>query len=160
MLFEGQPNLEGLNAVPWSALHHAYGKAKDVPEQIRALLHPNEQTRREVLFSFSSNIFHQGSRYTATVAAIPFFIELLHYEGVPGREGILDLLTFMAIPFPDEQRDNVSLRNIVNAANPFRAFKNRRRSGCGMIRNPPEKRRSSRTIATRQWPPERRSTAS
>ncbi len=123
MLVEGQPSLEGLAAVPWSALHHAYGTAEDVPDQIRALLHPDEKIRREVLFSFTCNIFHQGSRYTATVAAIPFFIELLRYEGVPEREGILDLLTYVAVPFPDEQRDNVSLRNIVKEASPFRAIK-------------------------------------
>ncbi len=120
MLLAGKPTLELIDEVPWSALHHAYGSADDVPGQIRALLHPDPKVRRDVLFTFTRNIFHQGSRYPATVASIPFFVELLKYEGVDDRASILDLLAYLAVGYPDEHWKNVDLKDIVEAANPLR----------------------------------------
>ena len=119
MPLTGQPTLDALDDVPWSSLNHAYGTAGDVPDQIRTLLHPNPAVRQEALFTFTSNICHQGSLYPATVASIPFFVELLRYEGVEDREGILQLLGNLAWVDLEGQED-FDLRSLVKMANPFR----------------------------------------
>jgi hypothetical protein len=57
--------LQGLDAVPWAELEHAYGSAADVPDLLRKLLDPDPKVRREVLRTLCGNVFHQGTRYPA-----------------------------------------------------------------------------------------------
>lgn len=93
--------LEKLDDIPWSGLTHAYGSAADVPSQIRTLLSEDPATVRSVLFTFTCNIFHQGSIYPATVAATPFLIELLQHDSEATQIGILDLLVHFATGYPE-----------------------------------------------------------
>src|SRR5262249_17523730 len=58
--------LEGLNAVEWGRLTHAYGEATDVPDLIRALSSNDEQQRDEAIEELMSRICHQGGVYDAT----------------------------------------------------------------------------------------------
>ncbi|MEV4709105.1 hypothetical protein [Actinoplanes sp. NPDC049316] len=58
--------LDGLDEVDWAALTHAYGPAHDVPELLR----------EAALSDLYGRIFHQGTVYTATAAAVPFLVEL------------------------------------------------------------------------------------
>jgi hypothetical protein len=64
--------LEGLGDVDWSRLTHAYGRADDVPGQIRDLLSPSAKAREAALYELFGNVHHQGTLYTATAPAVPF----------------------------------------------------------------------------------------
>lgn len=66
---------DGLDDIGWSQLIHAYGAASDVPGDIRALVSPDEKTAKDALWRLSGNIYHQGTRYTATAPAIPYLVE-------------------------------------------------------------------------------------
>ncbi|CAN5235931.1 hypothetical protein BH11MYX1_BH11MYX1_07710 [soil metagenome] len=68
--------LEGLDAIDWTDSKTAYGPATDVPQMLRALDAANADTRAEAFHEAYGNIFHQGTRYPATVLAVPFVIEL------------------------------------------------------------------------------------
>lgn len=111
--------LESLDQVPWTALWHAYGNADDIPGQIRDLLSDDPEVRQRSLFAFTCNIFHQGSRYPATVAAIPFFMELLSHDDVPDRAGILDLLAYLATGYPEGRLPPDYVRSLAQSSNPL-----------------------------------------
>lgn len=66
------PFLDGLDAVPWAELTHAYGSAGDVPALLRALFTGPRKSLAEVDHELWSCINHQGSVYPATPAAVPF----------------------------------------------------------------------------------------
>ena len=66
-----------LRAVPWSKLGHAYGPASDIPFFLRLLCHPRYTERHAVLDTLYSNIYHQGSLYSATPFALPFMMDML-----------------------------------------------------------------------------------
>lgn len=82
--------LEGIDRVNWSALTHAYGAAEDVPGLLRMLATGDESARGQALHAFYGNIFHQGTRYPATPATIPFLVEILRERPSPQ---LLDLIT-------------------------------------------------------------------
>lgn len=103
----GEPDLSLINQVPWIELDHAYGAAIDVPDQLRTLLSPDPDARRGVVMGFTCNIFHQGSTYTATVAAIPVLLHLLQFRQVPDRFRILEFLAGIA-GMDDEPLKNAS----------------------------------------------------
>jgi hypothetical protein len=88
--------LEGLDAVPWKQLTHAYGSAGDVPKLIRAAASADKQTRRDAWHRLYGNLWHQGTIYEATAHAVPFFIELAQSPGVPDRDWILGYLVNLA----------------------------------------------------------------
>ena len=88
--------LEGLDAVLWSDLTHAYGTAGDVPELIRAVTSADESTRRKAWHSLYGNLWHQGTIYEATAHAVPFFIELAGSTSVTEREWVLGYLVNLA----------------------------------------------------------------
>jgi hypothetical protein len=81
--------LQGLDAVPWTDLEHAYGSAADVPDLLRRLLDPDPKVRSEVLTTLYGNVFHQGTRYPATAHVIPFLIEMCASPDVPDRGDLL-----------------------------------------------------------------------
>jgi hypothetical protein len=81
--------LEGLEAVPWAELEHAYGFAGDVPGLLRGLLDPDPKVRSRVLHGLYGNVFHQGTRYPVTPYVIPFLIEMCASPSVPGRGELL-----------------------------------------------------------------------
>lgn len=93
--------LEGLEAIDWSQLEHAYGTAGDVPGQIRALLSPEAEQRDRALWHLYGNIFHQGTRYEASAYAVPFLLELAGDAGTPNRASVLGLLTSLAIGYDE-----------------------------------------------------------
>jgi hypothetical protein len=63
--------LETLDDVDWHELKHAYGPAEDTPAQLRKLLSVNAAEREEAFDTLSYSIYHQGSAYPATAAAVP-----------------------------------------------------------------------------------------
>jgi hypothetical protein len=62
-----RPNLDGaetllgaVSAVEWSAVHHAYGPASDVPGQLAEVIVGDDETRDEAWWNLWGNIHHQG----------------------------------------------------------------------------------------------------
>ena len=75
--------LEGLDAIDWSILTHAHGPAADVPELLRSLLSEDPDVRLQAFAELVEKIWHQGTVYPASAAAIPFLFELLTHPDVP-----------------------------------------------------------------------------
>jgi hypothetical protein len=84
--------LDGLDDIKWGELHHAYGPANDVPQQIRSLLSDKDEVRKKALWELWGNIWHQSTVYEATPYAVPFLAELSRSRSVVDRVGILLLL--------------------------------------------------------------------
>lgn len=91
--------LERLDTVDWADLTHAYGRADDVPGQIRSLSSAEPDVREKALHALYGNIFHQGTRYEASSYAVPFLVELLADQATPDRPAILELLAHLAIGY-------------------------------------------------------------
>ncbi|KAJ7228418.1 hypothetical protein GGX14DRAFT_554514 [Mycena pura] len=99
---ESLDSLATLDAVDWASVSHAYGPATDVPDQLRTLASPDITPDELANFylTFYSNIYHQGSRYSASAAAVPFLIALLNPPATVSRERILGLLVNLAVGHP------------------------------------------------------------
>jgi hypothetical protein len=99
--------LEGLDAVDWSALTHAYGPAEDVPAMLRQLASGDPAAWVAGIDSLYWTIYHQGTVYDSTPKAVPVLIELLHYREVKCRGRILELLASVArgSSFLDARKD-------------------------------------------------------
>jgi hypothetical protein len=91
--------LEGLDDVEWADLAHAYGSADAVPQQLRQLTDPDRSD--EALHTLYGNIFHQGTRYTATPPSIPFVVELAADPGTPKRAQLLLLALNLGLGYEE-----------------------------------------------------------
>jgi HEAT repeat protein len=93
-----------MDDIDWESLRHAYGSAEDVPRWMRGLVDPEPAVREESLDAMYGAVHHQGDIYDSTVAVVPYLIEALTVPGLPGRDGIAELLTSMAQlgEWPDE----------------------------------------------------------
>ncbi|MFF0255968.1 hypothetical protein ACFYPW_26115 [Micromonospora zamorensis] len=60
----------------WEKLSHAYGKALDTADLLRLASSPDGDAAKRAFSELYGSIFHQGSVYPATVAAVPFLAEL------------------------------------------------------------------------------------
>jgi hypothetical protein len=110
--------LDGLDAVHWSRLRHAYGPATDVPGLLRALVDPvhadphlQERARRSgrsvpelVQSDLYSNVIHQNSVWSATSKVVPFFVEILTAgpRDKELRRFALEYLAALSDPDPEE----------------------------------------------------------
>ncbi|MFF8954208.1 PBS lyase [Streptomyces sp. NPDC014894] len=83
----------GMDEVDWAALEHAYGPADDVPELLRGLASEDPAEREAALDGMYGAVHHQGDVYDATLACIPFLLELAADPEVQDRGGIVELLT-------------------------------------------------------------------
>lgn len=90
------PSLEGLSAVDWSAVRHAYGPATDVPALLRAFVSDVPDHREFACQLLFQTIWHQGTVYEATAAAVPFLYGLLEADGVPDKSSVAHLLATIA----------------------------------------------------------------
>lgn len=91
------PTLAGLDEIDWSALSHAYGSAEDIPDLLRRLAGAGSAANKageaygidetddageaandadEIIGDLWSSICHQGSVYSASVAAAPFLAQI------------------------------------------------------------------------------------
>lgn len=87
---------EGLNAIPWHDLRHAYGSAEEVPMWLRQLASDDEQVRHQANNDLFGSICHQGWNCRPTAYVVPYLIELLQEPSVGGKDEILDGLTWIA----------------------------------------------------------------
>ncbi|WAS97779.1 HEAT repeat domain-containing protein [Nannocystis punicea] len=97
--------LANLDAIDWKSLRHAYGEASDVPKLIRALVSDHPGKREGALDALFSTIWHQGTVYSASPAAVPFLVELLDAEAQEDLPAILELLAHLATGTPDDDVD-------------------------------------------------------
>jgi HEAT repeat protein len=88
--------LEGLDRVDWASLTHAYGEATDVPGLLWGLLSSDPKVREETVHELFGNIWHQGTVYPASAAAVPFLYELLTAPEVQDKSNIAHLLASIA----------------------------------------------------------------
>ncbi len=89
--------LEGVETVDWAGLESAYGKAVHVPGLLRDLGSADPDAAAEALEEAYSTLLHQGTVYSASVAALPFLVELA--GGAPHhRAEILGLVGALADP--------------------------------------------------------------
>ena len=88
--------LESLDEIDWASLTHAYGPAADVPGLLRSLLSPDKKVREEAIYELFGNIWHQGTVYPATAAAVPFLYDLLSAPEVQDKSSIAHLLACIA----------------------------------------------------------------
>jgi hypothetical protein len=65
-----------VDEVSWDLLRHAYGKAEDTPGLLKALESADVDVADQALAALYASICHQGSVYTASVAAIPILFEI------------------------------------------------------------------------------------
>lgn len=92
--------LEGLAAINWDKLSHAYGSAEDVPQLIRRLTTSLPSDDSSPLWELFGNIWHQGTVYEASPFAVPFLIEVARCETTPDRAGVLSLVAALAAGTP------------------------------------------------------------
>lgn len=88
--------LDGLDKVDWDRLHHAYGSAVDVPNQLRTLTSTDTEARAEAWNALYGNLWHQGTVYEATAHAVPFLIELACGPDIPDRHQIVAYIGLIA----------------------------------------------------------------
>jgi len=65
-----------VDEVTWDLLGHAYGKAEDTPGLLKALESPDVDVAEQALAALYASICHQGSVYTASVAAVPILFDI------------------------------------------------------------------------------------
>lgn len=89
-----------LDSVNWTSLHHAYGEATDVPDNLRALLSANKSDRADAYEALYSNIFHQATRYEATAYAVPYLLKIVESPVTPDRASVIAYLVDLALGIP------------------------------------------------------------
>jgi hypothetical protein len=90
-------------SVNWRKLSHAYGPARDVPQLLKALTSEEAATRSQALDKLNASLCHQGTVYSATVASVPLFIELLQTPNIQDKNEILILLGCFARGSDEEE---------------------------------------------------------
>jgi hypothetical protein len=85
--------LEGLPAIDWVSLTHAYGPAGDIPTLFQELTSNDPEEWVGAISGLYDTLCHQMCTvYEATPQAIPFLIELLGYKKIRCRGRILQFL--------------------------------------------------------------------
>lgn len=88
--------LEGLDAIPWSTMHHALGQADDIPVLLRMTLSDTEETRDEAFEILHQTVWHQGTVYEASVHVVPFLWEMIRSPEMPDKDSVVFLLASLA----------------------------------------------------------------
>jgi hypothetical protein len=83
-----------LDSPKWSDLHHAYGSAEDVPNLLKRLY--ADPTDEFALNDAWSSLCHQGTIYTASIAAAPHLVSLVINSTLRDRLGPLILVGSIA----------------------------------------------------------------
>jgi len=93
--------LQGLDKIDWNNLEHAYGNASDVPDLLRDLISKDPETQENALWELYGNIYHQGTRYEATVYAIPFIFQLIKAPDTPQKADLIRFTIDLALGYPE-----------------------------------------------------------
>jgi hypothetical protein len=88
--------LEGLDAIPWSTMHHALGQADDIPTLLRMALSDTKETRDEAFEMLHQTVWHQGTVYEASIHVVPFLWEMIRSPEMPDKASVVYLLASLA----------------------------------------------------------------
>jgi len=75
--------ISALGEEEWTSWPHAYGKAKDTPGHLTALLGDDEEAHRHAALHFGSAIVHQSSVWPASPDAFDWLIRVLRVKPLP-----------------------------------------------------------------------------
>jgi hypothetical protein len=84
--------LPGLDLIDWSSLEHAYGEADGTADDLRALTAADPEIQRYAVGQLEMSICHQGSLYTAKVAAVPFLLMAAEHTHGKTKADLLGLI--------------------------------------------------------------------
>jgi tetratricopeptide (TPR) repeat protein len=113
--------LAGLDAIDWAGIGHAYGPARDTPDDIRLLRAADPDLRDDALERLANSICHQGSVYPASAEVVPFLARLALDPTQPDRPGIIWLLAMLAHGANDPSTDATVGGAIRDAIAPYAA---------------------------------------
>ena len=85
-----------LAKVHWSRLKHAYGSAEDLPGLIRRRASQDQSVAGAAATELWGTVWHQGSVYEASAAAVPALATLAQSPATVDRLDVLLLLATMA----------------------------------------------------------------
>lgn len=88
--------LEGLDTIDWASLRGCGGPATDVPGLLRALVSEDKDVRMDVWIELLDRLWHQGTVFPASAAALPFLFELLADPDVPDKGPFVELIAAIA----------------------------------------------------------------
>jgi hypothetical protein len=91
-----------IDSVSWADLKHAYGDASDVPALLRRLGSDDAGDREGALYDLYGTIWHQGSVYSATAAAVPFLVQQALADRYPDRARVVKLLADVCEGYGDD----------------------------------------------------------
>lgn len=86
--------LTEIDTVDWNSLRHAHGPASDIPDLLKQLAQGYDEGKHGILHE---TLWHQGTIYSASAAALPFLFEIaaagqvsqpnpgVPYEPTPGE---------------------------------------------------------------------------
>jgi hypothetical protein len=109
--------LAALENIDWSRLHHAYGRATDTPEHLRALLQEDLESRKQAISHLWSAIIHQGTAWTATGPTALVVAGLLSDERIDRGESIrANLLAFLVSVAEAPKQADLSIEELERMA--------------------------------------------
>jgi hypothetical protein len=89
--------LVGMDEIPWQDLHHAYGPAVDVPQQLRGLCSDDEDVRGKAHYQLRGNVYHQGSRWEVSARVVPLLVAVADDRGTADRPRVVNLIRLVGI---------------------------------------------------------------
>jgi HEAT repeat protein len=98
--------------VDWAGLSHAYGPATDTPDLLRQSASDDRELVESSLSDLYGSVFHQGTVYPATVAVVPFLVELAHRANHE-RDGFVWLVGSLADKHHAYGREAPAVRSAV-----------------------------------------------
>jgi hypothetical protein len=81
-------DLSGVDGIAWADLEHAHGSAEDIPDLLRALADPFGDWNQTLDELFGDDLLHQGTCYSATVAALPFLTRMICSGALPAKQRV------------------------------------------------------------------------
>jgi hypothetical protein len=82
---------DGLDDIDWGALRDAYGPATRVPAWLCEAMSPLARNRDVALAELFGALWHQGTIYSASVAALPFLFGMLTSGAAPDTASLAAL---------------------------------------------------------------------
>lgn len=89
--------LEGLDAVAWHSVDHAYGPALDTPGHLKALLSNDPEVVAQAIKDLDRTIHEEGGFVCpAATAVLPFLVEVMPVLREDQRAALLDMIELIA----------------------------------------------------------------
>ncbi|MGW4212320.1 hypothetical protein ACWEIJ_30315 [Lentzea sp. NPDC004789] len=89
--------LEGLDAVAWHEIDHAYGPALDTPGHLRALLSGDPEVVARAITDLDRTVYEEGGFVCpAATAVLPFLVQVMPLVDVESRAALRDLVERIA----------------------------------------------------------------